>query len=104
MAYGKIYKDGYLHTPMKVHMNICVDADVAVKLRQEKNISALINSYLRHFFEIPSETSKVKLEIEKKAAEEIAAIIGEKIEVIEKKEEADAEVEVYNGQEWRPVK
>jgi len=43
---------------MKTHINITIDVEVAEKLRSEKNVSLLINSYLRHYFEISSESEK----------------------------------------------
>lgn len=35
---------------MKTTINICIDVDIAEKLKSEKNVSSLINSYLRNYF------------------------------------------------------
>jgi len=39
---------------MKVIKTICLDKEVAEKLLNEKNASALINSYLRHYYGLPT--------------------------------------------------
>mgnify|MGYP001603036012 CR=1 FL=1 len=43
---------------MKTHINISIDVEVAELLKKEKNKSLLINSYLRHYFELNSKSEE----------------------------------------------
>ena len=45
---------------MKVHLTICVDIEVARKLREEKNKSQLINSFLRKYFNLKPKNETTK--------------------------------------------
>jgi len=35
---------------MKTQINVCIDVEVAKELKKEKNVSFLINSYLKSYF------------------------------------------------------
>jgi hypothetical protein len=43
---------------MKVNVIFSLDIDIAYKLAEEKNRSALINSYLRHYYNLNKEEKK----------------------------------------------
>jgi hypothetical protein len=43
---------------MKVNKMICLDLDVAKELEKEKNASALVNSYLRHYYNLEKQNGK----------------------------------------------
>ena len=72
---------------MKTTVTLCLDIDVALMLSKEKNKSALINSYLRQYYSIPSDVPKEKLKQKATETKEELAILSAKIESIETKEE-----------------
>lgn len=75
---------------MKVQCNFTIDADVALELQKIKNKSALINSYLRSYFGIPSNLELEDAKQKAEEAKEIAAVLEAKVEEIETKQEEES--------------
>lgn len=68
-------------------MTFYLDIEVVQELKKIKNKSALVNNYLRHYFEIPQNIGKEELKAKVEEAHEIAAVFESKIEEIDKKEQ-----------------
>jgi predicted CopG family antitoxin len=77
---------------MKVTKTITIDVEVAVELSKVKNASDLINSYLKHYFEIPSIMDKTDAQAKAEEAREIAAAFEAKVEELTEKEPERKEV------------
>ncbi len=43
---------------MKTNVTISIDIEVAIEFKKEKNKSALINSYLKNYFELDKKDGK----------------------------------------------
>lgn len=62
---------------MKTTITICIDTEIAQLLKEEKNISALINSYLIHYFGLKNKNSIPKEEQIKTLEQKKEQIISE---------------------------
>lgn len=74
---------------MKGLKTFYLDTDVLLELKKVKNSSALINSYLRHYLELPNINTINEAKAKSEELKEMAAVFDAKIEQMEVIEKED---------------